>query len=273
MQNDKLRQLLNLCFSIAMPLMAVLASLGVFGPGIGEVSNRHPTYVVPAGYAFLIWNVIYALMVGYGIWQALPARRTSPLLRRIGWYSASAALATSLWVPVFQRSMFAFSVLIIVWTLLSLIGVFTRMYRQGTAQSGAEHWLVYLNFSIFLGWITVATIANIAQTLTALGWNGGGITAEMWGAVLLIAAGLIATVLTIATRGNVPYALTIIWALVAVAVNQFTGAVPTSSRMVGAVAIGAALVVGITLLITRSRYGAWRMAGAHCATENVTRLN
>lgn len=246
-----------------MPLTGALGGLGLFGPSIGEISNRYPTYVVPAGYAFMIWNVIYALMLGYGIWQALPAQRANLLLRRVGWLSALAALATSVWVPVFQHSLFALSVLIIVVSLLALIGVVVQIYRHGQMSSGTERWLVYVNFSIFLGWITVATIANVTQTLTAYGWDGGGISAETWGILLLIAAGLIATVLTIATAGNVPYALTIIWALISVAVNQLAAAVPTNSRIVGATAIGAVVAVCIALLITRNKHGAWRMPKPH----------
>jgi hypothetical protein len=106
----------------------------------------------------------------------------------------------------------------------------------------------YYAFSIFLGWITAATVANIEQTLTAFGWGGWGIDAQTWGVVALLLAGVIASVATAAMRGNAPYALTVIWALIAVAVNQFSRATPASSTVVGAVAVGMALLVGTTLL-------------------------
>jgi hypothetical protein len=113
--------------------------------------------------------------------------------------------------------------------------------------------LVYVTFSLFLGWITVATVANIAQTLTAYGWDGWGVDTQTWGVVALLLAGVIASIATAAMRGNAPYALTVIWGLIAVAVNQFSRATPVSSTTVGAVAVGMALLVGTTLLVSRGR--------------------
>jgi hypothetical protein len=255
MPNDKLRQSLNVCFAVAQPVVAALTQLEITGPSIGKISDRYPTYVVPAGYAFMIWNLIFALSLGYAVWQALPAERENPLLRRVGWLTASAMAATSAWMLVFQRSLFALSVAIMLWLLASLVGVVARAYRSAEIFSRAETWLVYVTFSIFLGWITVATVANVAQTLTALGWDGWGIDPQTWGVVAVLLAGVIASAVTATMRGNAPYALTVIWALVAVAVNQFSRATPATSAAVGAVAVGMALLVGTTLLVSRRSRG------------------
>ncbi|HKQ78783.1 MAG TPA: tryptophan-rich sensory protein [Blastocatellia bacterium] len=253
MLNDKLRQSLNVCFAVAQPLVAALTQLEITGPSIGEISDRYPTYVAPAGYAFTIWSLIFALSLGYAVWQALPSERENPLLRRVGWLTASAMAATSAWMIVFQRSLFALSVAVMLWLLTSLVGVVARAHRSAATFSRVEAWLVYYAFSIFLGWITVATVANIAQPLTAFGWGGWGIDAQTWGVVPLLLAGVIASVATAAMRGNAPYALTVIWALIAVAVNQFSRATPANSTTVGAVAVGMALLVGTTLLVSRGR--------------------
>src|SRR5215813_11286112 len=106
---DKVRQWANLCLAIAMPVVAIVSNLGFLGPSIREISDKYPTYLAPAGYAFSLWSLIYTLVVGYGVWQAFRAQRENPLLRRVGWYTASAALASSLWPPVFQRPLFALS--------------------------------------------------------------------------------------------------------------------------------------------------------------------
>ncbi len=236
MPNDRLRQLLNLSFAITLPIVAVLVNLGITGPTIGAISARYPTYVVPAGYAFSIWTLIFALSVGYGVWQSLPAQRTNPLLRRIGWLTAAALALTSLWMLVFQRSLFLLSLGIMFLLLGSLIAVVARLYQQVNVFSVSEKWLVHVTFSIFLGWITVATVANVGQMLVAVGWNGWGMDAENWGLVAILLSGGIASVVTVATQGNAAYALTVIWALMAVAVNQFSRAVPTNSTMVGTAA-------------------------------------
>lgn len=257
MTKDKLRQALNLLGAMAMPSVAVLAGLGVFGPGIGEVSNRYPTYVVPAGYAFMIWNLIYALTLSYGIWQALPGQRTNQLLRRIGWATASATFACAAWVPIFQRSLFELSVFVILWALASLIAVVALLYGYRATLSHTENWLVYVNFSVFLGWLTVATVANIGQTLTARGWSGWGLSGESWGLMALALAGLIAAAVVMVTRGNVPYALTIVWAFVAVAVNQLSGSVPTSSVFVGLAALAMSGLVLLSLWRSRQQRHVW----------------
>lgn len=253
MNRDRVRRLLNLVLAVAQPVVAVLVSLGITGPGIGDISDRYPTYVVPAGYAFSIWNLIFALSLGYAVYQALPSQRDNPLLRRVGWFSASAFLATTLWMLVFQRSLFVLSVAVMLWLLASLIGVVAMTHSPPVKFSRAERWLVHGTFSIFLGWITVATIANVAQTLTAFGWDGWGVGASTWGVVMLVAAGVIASTVTVVTGSNIPYALTVIWALAGVAVNQLARLAPTNSTAVGVAACGAALLVGATLLISRIR--------------------
>ncbi|MBS1810847.1 MAG: hypothetical protein JST84_21965, partial [Acidobacteria bacterium] len=253
MPNDRLRQLLNLSFAITLPIVAVLVNLGITGPTIGAISARYPTYVVPAGYAFSIWTLIFALSVGYGVWQSLPAQRTNPLLRRIGWLTAAALALTSLWMLVFQRSLFLLSLGIMFLLLGSLIAVVARLYQQVNVFSVSEKWLVHVTFSIFLGWITVATVANVGQMLVAVGWNGWGMDAENWGLVAILLSGGIASVVTVATQGNAAYALTVIWALMAVAVNQFSRAVPTNSTMVGTAAISMIVLIAGALLVSRRR--------------------
>ena len=150
--------------------------------------------------------------------------------------------------------------------LAALIGVVARAFMHGTL-TRTEQWLVYVTFSIFLGWITVATVANVGQVLTSYGWSGWGLTGETWGIVALIAAGLIAATVTAGLRGNAAYALTIIWALIAVAVNQYTRAVPTSSATVGAVAVAMIVLVAVALLVGLVRRGAWRGVDSHTPAQ------
>jgi hypothetical protein len=257
MITDKVRQFLNLVAGLTQPVVAILANTGITGPEIGTISNQYPTYVVPAGYAFSIWSVIFSLSLGYAVYQALPSQRTNSLFRKIGFLTASAMTATSVWMLVFQRSLFLLSLVVMLWLLISLISVITLMYTELEKQllyfSRAEYILVYMTFSIFVAWITVATVANIAQVLTVYNWNGSGLQLETWGVIAIILVGVLTSVLTKALWGNLPFAITIIWALVGVAVNQYTKAVPTNSFWVGSVAMIASMLVGITALISRKR--------------------
>jgi hypothetical protein len=253
MQTDRLRQSLNLFFALAQPILGFIGSQEFLGSSIGAISARYPTYVVPAGYAFTIWSLIYALSLGYGFWQFMPAQRSNPLLRKVGWFTAPALALTSVWIIVFQQLWFAMSVVIMLVLLGSLIGVIVRLPASTANFSRTEFWLVYVHFSIFLGWITIATVANIGQALTAAQWSGWGVEERTWGIIILLAAGVIAAWVTAALRGNRPYALTVIWALLAVAVKQFSSALATSSNLVGIAAIGAILFVIIASLRHYSR--------------------
>jgi benzodiazapine receptor len=251
MSNDRLRQWLNVILVCALIVVATLVSAGITGPSIGALSDRYPTYVVPAGYAFMIWNLIFGLGLAYSAWQLMPAQRERPLLRQVGWLTVSAWTATTVWMLVFQRALFGLSVVVMLWLLVSLIGVSARLQQYPAPFTPSERWLVYVNFSIFLGWVTVATVANVGQMLTAWGWDGWLLPAEMWGGAALLLAGVVATAVTVKLRGNLPYALAVIWALVAIAVNQFSRAVPTSSLAVGGIAVAMTLQVSVALLLCR----------------------
>jgi tryptophan-rich sensory protein len=225
MKLDALRAWANL----GLVIWQIVVS-GLAGGKIGEISGRYPTYVVPADYAFIIWSLIFALSTAYAVYQFLPSQRNNRLLQDIGWLTAAAFLGNSIWITVFQKEMLATSAVVIAGILLSLVAVLTRIYRHIEELGVWESRLVYTTFSIFGGWITVAAVANITLVLVALGWDGFGIDAATWGVLILLVTGVLGAVVTYVLRGNAPYGLTIVWALTAVAVNQATGSVSTSSN-------------------------------------------
>lgn len=240
---DRLRQAANVVFAVSQ-VVAVPVLRSVTDADIGAVSRRYPTYVVPAGYAFAIWSLIFALSLAYAVYQALPARTRSPLLRRVGWFTAAAFLASTLWQAVFPRGLFWASVALIALCLVSLAIVVGRTVPALARLTAAERWLVRLTFSIYLGWITVATVANAAQTLSASGWEATSPGAAGWGVAMLLAAGAIAAAVTLATRANVAYALTVIWALVAVLVGQRAGGTTLSTPATSIAAMAAVALAG-----------------------------
>jgi hypothetical protein len=245
MASDRPRQLCNLAFAVGQAAApAVTPALGL--PFVGQVSDRYPTYVVPAGYAFSIWSLIFALSIAYAVWQMLPLQRENPLLRRVGWLTAAAFAGSTLWQLVFPAGWYGVSVLLIVLTLVSLAIAVGRTAGWRTPLSSAERWLVWVACGVYLGWITVATVANVAQALTAVGVTELGLGGETWGMVMLIAAGLIASAVTLATR-NAAYPLAVIWALIAVFVARRAPPVVTQSDAVAYVALGAAALVAVAM--------------------------
>jgi hypothetical protein len=245
MAGDRLRQGLNLFFAAGQVAAAALPPvLGL--PAVGAVSDRYPTYVVPAGYAFSIWSLIFAVALAYAVWQALPARRADPLLRRIGWLTAAAFAGSTLWELVFPAGMYGVSLVLIAATLASLAVAVGRMTDAAPSLPPAARWLAWLGCGLYLGWITVATVASAAQALLAAGVVELGLGAEAWGIVMLGAAGLIGAAVTWATR-NAAYPLGVVWALVAVFVARREPPVVTRSDAVAYAALAAAAVVAVSL--------------------------
>jgi translocator protein len=245
MSSDSVRRVSNVVLALAQPASAVLAALRIGGPDVGEIADRYPTFIVPAGYAFSIWGLIYALSLGYAVYQALPSRRTDPGLRRIGWWTAVAFLSSTLWTFVFRQEWFVASVLVIFLLLASLIIVVVRA-GQDPPRSAADRWLVRVTFGIYLGWVTVATIANVAQTLVAHGWDGWGLAPASWAVVMLVVAAGIAT-LTLVRERNAGFGGAVVWALVAIAVNQWTTPLGPGAGAVAWTAVAvSAWVAGLT---------------------------
>jgi hypothetical protein len=130
--------------------------------------------------------------------------------------------------------------------LLLLIAIYLDLGTGRTRVSGGETWLVRVPFSIYLGWITVATIANATSLLDYLNWNGWGLSPETWAVIMLIAAGVITSAVAL-IRGDVAYVAVIVWALIGIAVkhaDNFPVSV-TAKAMVVVVIVG--LILGVPL--------------------------
>lgn len=215
----------------------------------GQISDMFDIYFVPAGYVFAIWGLIYLGLLGFVIYQALPVNRDNQRLAKIdGWFSLS-NIANALWLVSFHYLQFGLALALMLVLLLSLIMIFLRLDIGKEKVSGASLWLVNVPFSIYLGWITVATIANATQLLFIMGWNGFGIAPAIWLVIMLATAVAISGLMSF-TRRNIAHALVLIWAFVGIAVKFPEN--PTVSFS----AWGAAALVGFLLavaLITKPR--------------------
>jgi hypothetical protein len=128
--------------------------------------------------------------------------------------------------------------------LLSLIAIYLRLDVGRVQVSIAEKWSVQIPFSIYLGWISVATIANITQWLYYLGWNGWGIPPEVW-AVIMLGAGVVISALMSLTRADIAYSLVLVWAYIGIAIKQAGTPLVAISAWVAAGLILVILVVGV----------------------------
>jgi hypothetical protein len=220
MNRDIIRQTVNVLALIGTVVANGLANaLPLNNQTTGEISDRFDVYFVPAGYVFSIWGLIYLSLGAFAVYQALPGQRENPELRRVGYLFALSCVANVAWLFLWHYERFPLTIVAMVALLLLLIGIYLRLGIGRTPASAAETWLVRVPFSIYLGWVTVATIANASQLLVYLNWGGWGISPEIWTLIMLGAATAITAAVTI-TRGDVAYGLVIVWAFVGIAVKH-----------------------------------------------------
>lgn len=220
MNKDTIRQTVNVLALVATIVANGLANaLPLNGQTTGEVSDRFDVYFVPAGYVFSIWGLIYLSLGAFAVYQALPGQRDNPELRRVGYLFALSCVANVAWLFLWHYERFPLTIVAMGALLLLLIGIYLRLGIGRSQVSTAETWFVRVPFSIYLGWVTVATISNASVLLEYLNWGGWGISPEVWTMIMLGAATAITAAVAI-TRGDVAYGLVIVWAFVGIAVKH-----------------------------------------------------
>jgi hypothetical protein len=251
MNRDTLRQLLV--------ILSVLATIGVNGLAnalplngqmTGEISDRFQVFFVPAGYVFSIWGLIYLGLLAYAVYQALPVQRENPRLRQTGYLFVWSCVANIAWLFLWHYNQFVLTVP----AMLALLGLLITIYlRLGVGRSdvpAGERWLVHLPFSIYLGWITVATIANLTAALDFIQWSGWGISPELWTAIMLAAGVAISAAMTL-TRRDLAYSLVLVWAFVGIAVKHGGVALVAGSAWAAAGAVVVLAAAGAFGLLGR----------------------
>src|SRR5215208_16295 len=207
MSKDTIRQVANsLSVVLALTVNVLASTLPLNGQNTGEISDRFKVYFVPAGYVFAIWGVIYIGWIAFTIYQFLPSQKENPRLRRLGYLFAVSNLANAAWLFCWHYNLFGLSVLVMLALLGLLIASYLRLNVNRSTVTSAEHWSVDVLFSVYLGWITVATVANITDWLYFVGWNGFGISAQAWAVVMLIVASLLGLGMAL-TRRDAGYLL------------------------------------------------------------------
>jgi len=217
---DTLRQI-SVALSIAvMILVNVLANtIPINGQNTGEISDRFLIYFVPAGYVFSIWGVIYIGLIALAVFQALPSQRENPRMRSTGWWIVFGSLANITWIFLWHYEQFPWTLIAMLVLLTTLIVTYLRLGTGKTAVTKVETWTVRVPISIYMGWITVATVANVTQLLYFLNWDGFGIAPEAWMWIVL-ATVFVITALMNFSRRDIAYTVVILWALAGISIKH-----------------------------------------------------
>lgn len=239
---DRLRQVVTLAAIVVSIFINSLSNkFPLNGINIGQLSNTlfSPVKILPANYAFAIWGLIYIGLLAFGVYQVQPAQRHNPRLQRCGYLLVVACAAQCLWIYLFLARLFPLSTLAMLGILLPLIVMYQRLDIGQSPVSRKVRWLVDIPISVYLGWISVATIVNVAIALYSLNWDGWGLAPSVW-TVLIMAVSAAIAALVLVRRRDLAFPLVIVWALVAIAIRQAT--VPLIAGAGVLLAIGLILV-------------------------------
>ncbi len=220
MSKDTVRQLANaLSVVLALAVNILAATLPLNGQNTGEISDRFEVFFVPAGYVFSIWGLIYIGWIAFAIYQFLPAQKDNPRLQRLGYWFALSGLLNAAWLFCWHYNLFGLSVLVMLALLGTLIVSYLKLNVGRAPVSAAEKWSVDIPISVYLGWISVATIANITDYLYYIGWNGLGITPQAWAVIMLVVASLLGLAMALARR-DAGFLFVFVWAFAGIALKQ-----------------------------------------------------
>jgi hypothetical protein len=218
---------LTLLFTL---VMNSLAGSAVFnGKTVGEVSDKYNTLIAPAGYAFAIWGLIYLFLimfVGYQ-WYSYYKLKQDTEIKQTGLWLSLANIANGLWIIAWLNEALGISVLLIFILLISLIILTVRLRLEIWNAPKRTIFFIWWPIAIYLGWIIVASVANVAAFLLSIGWRDGFVSENMWTMIMIGVASAIYLWLVL-SRNLRETALVGIWALVAISVrhwNEYPGIV------------------------------------------------
>ena len=243
----KVKQILNwLGLVVVIALNAAANILPLNGKTTGEISDSIPTLFTPAGYVFSIWTVIYLGLFIFAWYQSQRAQRTAEFQERIGYWFFVSCIFNSAWIVAWHYEQFPLTLGLMLGLLICLLAIYVRLDVGRRSVSAAESRWVHLPFSIYLGWISVATVANVSTVLYASGWNGGPLSPELWTVIMVIVAALLGLAM-IALRNDVGFPLVIVWALVGIAVAR------SAIQLIMLTSAASAVVVLLAWVVARVR--------------------
>ena len=246
--NPKFYQIANVVAVIATIVMNMLANvLPLNGVTTGQVSDSYPNLFTPPGYVFIIWGVIYVLAVVFMLYQARPSQRKEAYLGEIGFLYLGSAIINIVWLFLFHYSygvpsLFIFSVADIVLLLIVLILIYMRIGIGKKEVSRNQKIAVHLPISVYLGWISLATIAAIASALNVLISGIPMAAQELWTAAMITVA-LVLSLLMLRRKRDFAFGIVVVWASVGIAIKQ--SAIP----IIFYTALATAILIVLTLII------------------------
>ncbi|MDX1406502.1 MAG: hypothetical protein R3330_00165 [Saprospiraceae bacterium] len=241
----------SLALIIVLIVNGMANALPINGKTTGEISDSYPNLFTPAGFTFGIWGLIYLALLGFIIYQLVMAwkpNRNAVFITRIGPFFLVSCVANAAWIFAWHYEIIWLSWLIMLLLLGSLVLAYQRLEIGRSTVEPGRQWLVHVPFSLYLGWITIATIANTTILLTDLGWDAFGVDPRIWSIVVLW-AGVSIAYRVWQVRRDLVFILTIGWAYSGIVMQRLD----VSGGLSDTVAIGAAAGILLILIMAISQ--------------------
>ncbi|GMQ55734.1 hypothetical protein AN1V17_01260 [Vallitalea sediminicola] len=227
-------RILNVIGYVIMVVVNILAAaLPLNGKTTGEISSDINSLFTPAPYTFMIWGLIYILLLGFVIYGLMPKQKQNACIDSIGITFFISSILNALWLIAWHYEKLWLSLIIMVLLLFTLIKIYNRVNSNCVTKSSDKKF-VKLPFSVYLAWISIATIANVSAVLKATGWNGLGLSETVWTVIVLIFALILSLYVSINNK-DLAYLLTTAWALIGILVRHCGSNTPISITVIAAV--------------------------------------
>lgn len=248
---NKILQLLQVGNIIAVIITIIVNgmanTLPIGGKNTGELSDNIPNLFVPAGITFAIWGVIYVLIIIFAIYLAKDLfkkeKESKPFLEKISFFFILASIANIIWIFLWHYEQVVLSLLAMVLLFVSLLMIYLRLNIGLEKVSLKEKICIHVPISVYLGWITVATIANVTAVLVTIKWDGFGINPVVWTILVLVVATII-TILMLLTRKDCQYSAVIIWALIGIYIKR-SSTNPVENQIIYTVLVSMIIILAI----------------------------
>jgi hypothetical protein len=247
------------------PVATVAAVLGTFianltgefnaPDGVTVADLAHTLFarvlIIPANYVFAIWGLIHLAVMLLGMYQLQPSQHHNQQLARQSYWLIFASLTQCAWIYIFLHHHYALSMAAMLTLLGSLAALYVSLDRSQATP--LERWLIHRPISLYLGWISVATIVNAAITLYSVNWTGWGLSPLMWTVIMMFIAALLGLTM-ILTKSDRTFALVVIWTLAAIGIRHW--AIPDLA--VPALGLSALLLICTATWPSLERQVFWR---------------
>ncbi|TFC94686.1 tryptophan-rich sensory protein [Cryobacterium breve] len=265
-RSDLLRQTVVMVSAILAIVGSFIGSGAAGGTSMQTASGgafaADATPIAPDGPAFAIWSVIYLGLIAYAIWQFLPAQKTDARQRALGYPIAASLVLNAAWIMSIQIDLLWLSVPVIV----LLLGVLIRTF-QLTLLSRPKNLIETIvadgTVGLYLGWVSIATAANVTAVLVDAGFEGFGLSSDLWAVLVIAVAGLIGVFVAVYGRGRLAPTASLSWGLAWLAVARLTGTLLSTPAAIAAIlAVAVIVIVTITVRARAPRSAVPRLVSA-----------